>query len=300
MLARCSGPARRLANRSGFALGFLLCIIVAATAVAVFAAAPAHHATAVAVFAAAPAHHARPRAATDLSADGSPIGEWAIIGHSRQGRAIRVARFGSGTRRLLVVGGVHGAEFGGAVARQLASRLAADPGAVPAGWSVHVIPSVNPDGASLQRRGNARNVDLNRNLPTSDWRRRLNAGDPAAAHCNGGSGPASEPETKTLVRYLRQGFACVISLHSRGGFLDFNGPHGRSIAARMSRVTGLPLLRIPYQGAITGSLGEYVPAVYRVPVITVELSRPRLSGRLFAAVSAACLAADSAVARRGR
>ena len=111
--------------------------------------------------------------------------------------------------------------------------------------------------------------------------------------CNGGSAPASEPETQALLHYLRQGFDCVISLHSRGGFLDFNGPHARAIASAMSRACGLPVERIAYQSSITGSLGEYVPAAYRVPVITVELRRPLLTHGLIDAVVKASTAAGA-------
>ena len=53
---------------------------------------------------------------------------WYVIGRSVQHRAIVVARFGSGARRLLVVGGVHGNEYGTAVAARFAAYLAAHPG----------------------------------------------------------------------------------------------------------------------------------------------------------------------------
>jgi murein peptide amidase A len=209
---------------------------------------------------------------------------WVVIGHSRQGRRIVAAQVGSGPRRLLVIGGVHGREFGRAVAKHLAAYLVARPGVIPPGSRIDVLPCLNPDGAALRRRGNARNVDLNRNFPTADWRRALRSGDPAAPECNGGTGPGSEPETRALLRYLHQGFDGVISLHSKGGFIDFNGPHARRVAAVMARASGLPVERIAYQSSITGSLGEYGPAAYHLPVITVELSRPRLTRGLIEAV----------------
>jgi hypothetical protein len=96
-----------------------------------------------------------------------------------------------------------------------------------------------------------------------------------------------------LLRYLRKGFDCVITLHSQGGFLDFNGPHARVLAEVMSRACGLPVERIAYQSSITGSLGEYVPATYRVPVVTVELRRPVLTHGLVNAVVNASKAAGA-------
>jgi predicted deacylase len=225
---------------------------------------------------------------------------WEVIGHSRQRRPIVAAQFGSGTRRLLVIGGVHGREFGRIVALRLAAYLVTHPQAVPQSTRIDVLPCLNPDGAALGRRGNARRVDLNRNLPTSDWRRVLRPGDPASRSCNGGSAPSSEPETQALLAYLRRGYDAVISLHSQGGFIDFNGPHARAIARAMSRACGLPLGRIAYQSSITGSLGEYVPVAYGIPVITVELSRPRLTRGLLAAVEMAAGEAGAFAPTAGR
>jgi predicted deacylase len=213
---------------------------------------------------------------------------WYTIGHSVQHRAIVVARFGTGARRLLVVGGVHGDEYGTAVAKRFAAYLAAHPGAVPAGARIDVIRCANPDGYLHHTRGNARHVDLNRNLPTANWTRLLSAGDePGNPGLTGGSSPGSEPETKALLTYLRTGFATVVSLHSHAGILDCDGPGARALGLRMSKLCGLPVGRLSYDPYITGSLGEYVPARYHVPVVTVELRSTAMSGGLRAALLAA-------------
>ncbi len=213
---------------------------------------------------------------------------WYTIGHSVQHRAIVVARFGTGARRLLVVGGVHGDEYGTAVAKRFAAYLAAHPGAVPAGARIDVIRCANPDGYLHHTRGNARHVDLNRNLPTANWTRLLSAGDePGNPGLTGGSSPGSEPETKALLTYLRTGFATVVSLHSHAGILDCDGPRARALGLRMSKLCGLPVGRLSYDPYITGSLGEYVPARYHVPVVTVELRSTAMSGGLRAALLAA-------------
>ncbi len=44
---------------------------------------------------------------------------------------------------------------------------------MPFGARIVVVRCVNPDGLAHHTRGNARRVDLNRNLPTRDWRSRL-------------------------------------------------------------------------------------------------------------------------------
>jgi murein peptide amidase A len=207
------------------------------------------------------------------------------VGQSRRGRAIYAVRFGSGTRRELIVGGFHGQEFGQVVARKLVAYLRTHPGSVPLGTELDVMPALNPDGIALHRRGNARNVDLNRNLPTANWSSRLRVGDPSRSlGLNGGGAPGSEPETRALLRYLQPGFRVVIALHSAGGFLDYNGPHARALARAMSRLCHLPVEKISYQRFITGSLGEYVPAAYHVPVITVELRSRQLTAGLLRAL----------------
>ena len=206
----------------------------------------------------------------------------------RPGAPHSVTHFGSGSRRLLVIGGVHGNEYGTSVATQFADYLAAHPKAVPAGARIDVIRCLNPDGYAHDTRGNAHHVDLNRNLPTSNWRRILGPlDDPGAPGLTGGSSPGSEPETKALLAYLRMGFHAVISLHSRAGILDCNGPGSVTLGRRMSALCGLPVGQLSYDPYITGSLGGYVPERYHKPVVTVELRSTRLTAGLRAALLAA-------------
>jgi protein MpaA len=210
------------------------------------------------------------------------------IGRSVRGRPITVTRFGGAGRRLLVVGGVHGNESGTPVARQLVRYLLAHPRAVPAQSRIDVLVCANPDGFARGSRGNVRGVDLNRNLPTRNWRRRLGPlNDPGAPGLSGGSSPGSEPETKALLAHLRGRFDVVVSLHSRGGIIDCSGPGARALGRRMSALSGLPVGKLWYDPYITGSLGRFVPERYGIPIITVELSSPRLGAGMSAALLAA-------------
>jgi len=210
------------------------------------------------------------------------------IGRSYQRRPIGVIQFGSGSRRLLIVGGVHGNESGTAVARQFAAYLLAHPEALPSGARIDVITCANPDGYARHLRGNARHVDLNRNLPTHDWRRRLSAlNEPGSPELTGGASPGSEPETKALLAYLRGGFSVVVSLHSRAGILDCSGPGARALGWRMSALCGFPVSKLWYDPYITGSLGRYVPERYAIPIVTVELLRATLGSGMRAALLAA-------------
>jgi protein MpaA len=200
-----------------------------------------------------------------------------VIGRSVQGREIELYAFGSGEWRVLVIGGVHGDEYGGRVVRAFLDYLGQLPEAVPDGAFLQLVPSANPDGQAAGTRGNANAVDVNRNFPSQDWQSELNAGDRPTAGLTGGSSPGSEPETRALLSVLDDGWDLVISLHSSGGIVDPDGEGGTAIAQRMSELSGLPVGGLNYQSHITGSLGVFVPERYQVPVITLELNSSSLT-----------------------
>lgn len=183
------------------------------------------------------------------------------IGTSVQGRRIVAETFGVGSRRVLIMGGIHGNEYGTPVAEAFLRYVRAHPSIVPSGTELDIVTCANPDGRALKRRANARNVDLNRNFPARNWNRKKNAsgGSP-------GSGPGSEPETKSLVALLRQQrYVRVVSLHSAGGLLDWDGPGGWTLARRMGKAAHVPLKQLP---RYHGSMGSYVPERYSVPIVT--------------------------------
>jgi murein peptide amidase A len=205
---------------------------------------------------------------------------WRPVGRSVLGRPILAATFGSGVRRILVIGGVHGSEYGADVAERFAEHLAAHPEGVPQGTQVDVIACLNPDGRVLGRRGNARLVDLNRNMPSSGWVRMMWRGDSA------GPWPASEPETRVLLAYLRRGYIRVFSLHSSGGLIDYDGPGAWRVAWRVGGAAHMPVQHLADSYAYSGTLGQFVPERYGVPVITVELQSRRLTAEILAGLLA--------------
>jgi predicted deacylase len=188
-----------------------------------------------------------------------------------EGRGILLAQFGRGSRRVLFVGGAHGDEWGTGVASELARYLGEHPEAVPAGWRADVLLCANPDGLAHGTRGNARGVDLNRNLPSPDWRPGTEAG---LSH---GASAGSEPETQVLLRVLSARYTRVISLHSEGPLMDPDGPGALALARRMGRMAGYPVGDVANDADIHGSLGRYVPWAYGAPVVTVELGGPPLT-----------------------
>jgi protein MpaA len=175
---------------------------------------------------------------------------WRTIGRSVQGRAIVATRFGSGARRVLYVGGAHGNELGSAVATRFSAYLVAHPKAVPFGARIEIVRCLNPDGLAHRTRGNARRVDLNRNLPTRDWRSRLYAAsEPAGSNLTGGASPGSEPETKALLALLRNGhYKAVVSLHSRAGIIICEGRGSRDLGRRMAPLCGQPVGELSTRG----------------------------------------------------
>jgi protein MpaA len=116
-----------------------------------------------------------------------------VIGHSVQHRPLRVVRIGRApaSRTVLVVGCVHGTERAG---RQITARLRhVTP---PRDTQLLVLDAANPDGCARGTRANARGVDLNRNFP---WGWRAQTGVFAS-----GREPASEPETRAIMAYIRR------------------------------------------------------------------------------------------------
>jgi hypothetical protein len=88
------------------------------------------------------------------------------IGASAQGRPIMALRYGDGPRTVLVVGQTHGDEEGG-----LRVLLRAHSLPLPAGITLWVVPTMNPDGLALDTRFLADGADPNRQAPSQPEQR---------------------------------------------------------------------------------------------------------------------------------
>jgi murein peptide amidase A len=138
-------------------------------------------------------------AAADQSASAATHRE--VLGRSVQKRAITAVQLGdpAGTRVALVVGVIHGDERAGLrIVRAIKRQAAAHPGAL-AGTQLWAIDTVNPDGLRAHTRKNSRGVDLNRNFPYR-WRGNV----PHSSGYYPGPRPASEPETRAVMMFLRR------------------------------------------------------------------------------------------------
>lgn len=164
-----------------------------------------------------------------------------VIGTSEQGRAIVAYRFGSGSNTILYTGALHGNEQNTKLLMDAwIAELEANPGSIKKGTQLIIIPVLNPDGLALNTRANARNVDLNRNFDTSDWKEDIQNiyGNPYPG--GGGSSPLSERESKAIATYTQQlAPRLTLSFHSVAGYVIANTcGDSRMIASEYASRTG--------------------------------------------------------------
>lgn len=219
------------------------------------------------------------------------------IGTSVEGRAIKTYTYGTGTKHLVFVGGIHGGYEWNSVllAYQFMDYLAANPAVVPASLRITIIPSLNPDAvfdvtgkegrfvaidattttATLEAaRFNANGIDLNRNFdckwqPTSMWR---------SKEVSAGTAVFSEPEAKAFADFaLAERPAAVVFWHSQAAtvYASFceNGilPVTDAIYKAYASAAGYDAQGEFTAYEITGDSGDWL-AKMGIPAITVELT----------------------------
>ncbi|KAL2242303.1 UNVERIFIED_CONTAM: Carboxypeptidase SOL1 [Sesamum indicum] len=131
------------------------------------------------------------------------------------------------------IGNVHGDEPLGRellllLANWLCDNYMKDPLAtlIVDGVHLHILPSMNPDGFSLRRRGNANNIDLNRDFPDQFFR----VNDDMDLR---------QPETKAIMKWLEDvDFTASASLHGIPTLWGYNRMSMLSLVAGLVK-TGL-------------------------------------------------------------
>ena len=187
-----------------------------------------------------------------------------LVGRSVDGRRIKAFELGDphSSKKLLVVGCIHGNECAGLAIVRALERLR-----TPAGLDLWVIENLNPDGYASGTRQNAHGVDLNRNFPWA-WR-------PLSGIYDSGPRPLSEPESRiayNLILRLRPRISIWFHQHER--VVDESGGDIR-VERRFAALVDLPLRRLPREpGSAVGWENHRLPGT---TAFVVELPAGSLS-----------------------
>ena len=224
--------------------------------------------------ASAQAPHPAQSAAASATAPAAPVApnspskyiepKYLTLGKTVKGRDINATVYGTGAKRVLIFGGIHGDEpHTTVIARALAVRMNRD--TLPPDLTVVIVPDVNPDGLMAATRVNANGVDINRNFPSKTWR-----SDYTEQKRYPGTQPSSEPETRAILGLLeRYPPHLVVTLHAALGCMNWDGPGG-PFAQVMASINGYPLCgSLGYE--TPGSLGLLLGIDKQVPTVTIEL-----------------------------
>ena len=231
------------------------------------------------------------------SANAIKNGNEAIIGTSVEGRDIIAYRYGSGAKKILFVGGIHGGYEWNTVlvAYELMDYLKANPSAIPANVEDAVVPVLNPDGLNkvvgtagrftaadvptsqtllVSGRFNANNVDLNRNFDC-DWQ---SSGMWQNTAVDGGSKVFSEPESQAMKEFISAyAPSGVVGWYSAAGGVYSSDCHGgvlpetKTITNVYAKASGYPAHEVFDNYELTGDMENWL-AKNNIPAISVLLT----------------------------
>lgn len=229
----------------------------------------------------------------EVPADGTKT----VIGTSVEGRDITAYHYGSGSKELLFVGGIHGGYSWNTalLGYELMDYLAANPSIIPQNIRATVIPVLNPDGLNKvvgtagrfaasdvstsnetlkAGRFNANGVDLNRNFDC-DWQAQ---GIWQHTTVSGGSKAFSEKESQAIKAYAEAHHpsAVVVWYSAAGGVFASSCSNGISSDTRtlMDTYAGASEYRAYdtfdfYE--VTGDMANWL-AGQNIPTVSVLLS----------------------------
>lgn len=202
-----------------------------------------------------------------------------VIGKSVQMREIESYEYGTGDKKLVLVGGMHGGyEWNSIVlAEKMMQYLKENPGILPANLSVVIIPNLNPDGVIKDAKGrfNANGVDLNRNFdckwkPESMWQ---------GKKVSGGTKAFSEPESQVFRDFILQNklnIKGVVFWHSKANAVYASEckegilPVTLDIMNVYAKASGYKPIKTFDSYEVTGDAEGWLASI-NIPAITVEL-----------------------------
>jgi hypothetical protein len=208
-----------------------------------------------------------------------------VIGASQDGAPLTLYTLGDSPRRVLLIGGQHGGPEANTVelVDGLLEYFDGNPGDVPPGIELDILPVANPDGLARGSRQFSDGVDPDRNWGGSDWK--TDAYDSNAVFRIGLGGPApfSAPETQALANWvLTSRPTFIVNYHSAGGFMfgardgfagDLSGTYAQASGYWWPQ-PGVSGQRSPLPYAASGSMNVWLRET-GIPAILVELTTPR-------------------------
>jgi Zinc carboxypeptidase. len=220
-----------------------------------------------------------------------------LIGKSAGGTGILANHYGSGSKEILFVGGIHGGYSFNTVllAEKLANNLYSDPSLIPADIKITIIQNLNPDGSRIfmnnagrfnsldasaklsirtEGRFNANEVDLNRNFDcnwkaTGVWQNKT---------VSGGTAAFSEPESAAIRDYVKdRKITAVVAWYSAGGGVYSSScgkgilPETQTITDLYAKASGYPAYKNFESYQVSGDMTDWF-AKNNVPAIGVLLN----------------------------
>jgi hypothetical protein len=240
------------------------------------------------IFTNTPTNTLSPTATPEPSATPSSTVFWdgpIVIGESVAGRTIEAYRFGTGPRKLLIIGGIHGGYEWNTIklTEQLISLIRGRPEWIPDDVTLFIIRSLNPDGEAraqgIHGRANENGVDLNRNFP-AQWQLEWPIdGCWRYLPITGGPYPASEPETLAVMQFMiDEEISAVINYHSAalGIFPGGQPPDAASVslAEAVAAVSDYAYPPIDTGCVFTGQLIDWA-SMQGIAAIDIELANHR-------------------------
>lgn len=179
-----------------------------------------------------------------------------VIGQTELKRDIVVEQFGDGEEVVSIISTIHGNE---AIGTPLLFRfLKQEKMKGLEDKTVFILYVANPDGYVSNMRGNANNIDLNRNFPTENFGRGVFNGE----------APLTAIESSVLLDFLqRYQPDRTLIIHQPLNGIDYDGK-SKELAEYLSAESDVRIKRL---GSRSGSMGTYLGLHLKKQVITLEI-----------------------------
>ena len=233
------------------------------------------------------------------------------FGNSLAGRKLYLLKLGSGSKKIAVLGGIHGREgITSLLTLKLLEEYAANNelgkyniNSILQETTFYFIPMLNPDGIEIAVNGitnellekqfyisanegslnfdrwkaNGRGVDLNKQF-NADWERVESRNIPHFESYKGSS-PESEPESRALADLTRrENFSAVLAFHNSGHIIYWyynqdgkRYKRDRKLAKKLSRVNGYKIVDPEESDPHAAGYKDWFIKEFKKPGFTIEL-----------------------------